>query len=290
MSYGKTIKIFFPDGNPASLRIVDISNWTGRALTVYKIHLQKLLDRSDISKPGVYFLIGYDNNTGKNSIYIGETDDFSKRIMQHQNREDWNQCIVFLRKDDSLNKAHVKFLEKVIYDELNEASRVTVINDSSPSGAQLDEFESADMQEFKDNIYLILGCIGFPSINIKNDDESTQQSGEIIYYLNIKEANAKMRSTASGYILLKGSMICEDTEKGRGDPVMRGTYRQRDESFKNNRSIVEKEGKFYLTEDIVFSSPSAAAQFVYGNAINGRERWKTKDNKSLNQIENLNFK
>jgi hypothetical protein len=40
-----------------------------------------------------------------------------------------------------------------------------------------------------------------------------------------------------------------------------------------------------LATDILFSSPSSAADFVTGNKCNGLEYWKTENGKTLKQLE-----
>ena len=42
---------------------------------------------------------------------------------------------------------------------------------------------------------------------------------------------------------------------------------------------------FILTENIVFSSPSAAAGFCVFGAENGRTAWKTESGKTLKELE-----
>ena len=43
-------------------------------------------------------------------------------------------------------------------------------------------------------------------------------------------------------------------------------------------------------EDILFSSSSAAADFVLGYSVSGPQMWKAKDGRSLKEIENENTK
>ena len=40
-----------------------------------------------------------------------------------------------------------------------------------------------------------------------------------------------------------------------------------------------------LTDDIAFSSPSAAAGFVAGRSSNGKTMWTTDENKTINDLE-----
>ena len=40
------------------------------------------------------------------------------------------------------------------------------------------------------------------------------------------------------------------------------------------------------TEDILFSSSSAAADFILGYSVSGPQTWKAKDGRTLKEIEN----
>lgn len=40
-----------------------------------------------------------------------------------------------------------------------------------------------------------------------------------------------------------------------------------------------------LQEDVLFNSPSSAAEFVTGKSCNGWVSWKTKDGKTLHDLE-----
>ena len=44
------------------------------------------------------------------------------------------------------------------------------------------------------------------------------------------------------------------------------------------------------TEDILFSSSSAAADFILGYSVSGPKIWKTKDGRSLKEIEESDTK
>lgn len=63
----------------------------------------------DLQSPALYILI----NKEKSKAYIGETDDFIKRIAQHiVKKEFWTEVMVFLGTDeDTLSKTEVQYLE-----------------------------------------------------------------------------------------------------------------------------------------------------------------------------------
>lgn len=53
------------------------------------------------------------------------------------------------------------------------------------------------------------------------------------------------------------------------------------------KGIIDKNNVF--TRDYVFTSPSLAAAVVMGRNANGRTEWKTKDHKTLKEIEEENL-
>jgi hypothetical protein len=50
-------------------------------------------------------------------------------------------------------------------------------------------------------------------------------------------------------------------------------------------TLSEKEGFLAFTKDAEFTSPSAAAVVIHGGNANGLTSWKTKDGKSLKQLD-----
>ena len=57
--------------------------------------------------------------TEESFLYIGEADDVANRIKQHSlsKKQAWfDEFIIFVSKDMDLTKAHVRYLEKSLYD------------------------------------------------------------------------------------------------------------------------------------------------------------------------------
>ena len=52
--------------------------------------------------------------------------------------------------------------------------------------------------------------------------------------------------------------------------------------YRSDTSVVDSNGK--IKKDILFSSLTAAAQFVTGMSVNGRKVWKTKEEKRVCDI------
>ena len=55
--------------------------------------------------------------------------------------------------------------------------------------------------------------------------------------------------------------------------------------FSSTAVNVEKEGVLVFEEDYLFSSPSSAGSQVLGRNTNGWDKWKSKDGKTLDEVE-----
>ena len=110
---GTSIRIFLANGEAAGVRVVEKSNWTGKALMAPRTRYKELRSRPDLDGPGVYLLIGpTESGVPATRVYIGETDDLPGRLDSHnKNKDFWNRVIVFTSKDANLNKAHIRHLE-----------------------------------------------------------------------------------------------------------------------------------------------------------------------------------
>ena len=112
MSYAKTIKIFLIDGDPNGRMSCELSNWTGKAFKIPRIKIKECVDRKELVSTGIYLLFGKSEDN-IDQVYIGEAESILKRLNQHLTQKDfWNETIVFISKDENLNKAHIKYIEK----------------------------------------------------------------------------------------------------------------------------------------------------------------------------------
>lgn len=76
MTQGRSIRLFLVDGTPNGLPTAEIMNWTGHVLTGPRSKLSELVGQPEVSRTGVYFLVGPDpGNSFRSLVYIGESDD-----------------------------------------------------------------------------------------------------------------------------------------------------------------------------------------------------------------------
>ena len=80
------------------------------AYKIPRIDVKRCSDRKDLASCGVYFLFGRSDSDEKGIVYIGEAENVYERLKQHDapnGKDFWNECIVFISKDNRLNKAHI---------------------------------------------------------------------------------------------------------------------------------------------------------------------------------------
>ena len=158
---GFSIRFFLPDGTPDGMKIVEKSNWVGRAIVCPRGAFQDLKQRPEFRKTGVYVLIGQASPDDLPTVYIGEGDPVGDRLTQHQKTKDfWTTAVFFTSKDDNLNKAHVQYLEAKLIARATEAKRCKLDNGNAPALPSLSEADIADMEEFLAQMLLIFPVVG----------------------------------------------------------------------------------------------------------------------------------
>ena len=151
-----SIRIFVADGDPDGLRIVERSNWVGRALVFPRAALGQasVADRVELTQAGVYLLLGPSESGDGERLYIGEGDPIKPRLFAHhsgqQQKDFWTQAICFVSMGQSLNKAHVQFLESNLIRLAQQAKRMPleVENKKNETEPSLSEADQADMKVF----------------------------------------------------------------------------------------------------------------------------------------------
>jgi len=275
MSEPLSIKIFLAKGSSSSLRTAEISNWSGKAIACSRKELDELAKREEATRPGVYFLIGNDIDTGEPSVYVGEAEEVAKRLKQHISKEFWNQVVAFVSKDENLTKAHIKYLEGKLI-EIGMRSGKGIIQNNQGSGARLPESDQAEMDIFLDRILKLLPVMG---TNLFSMPVTSEKAIDERLVCKIKGLVAYGNRTENGFVVYKDSeAVLEDRKSSTRTRARREKLLDKD--------ILKPDGaRLVFTNDHEFTSPSLAAAVVRGGASNGLKAWKTKQGKTLKEIE-----
>lgn len=274
---GKTITTFLIDGKPQGVRYDTIGN---RVCQMYVIPRSRLniLDepnRDELRKPAFYILLGESDN-GKAKAYIGETENFSDRVKEHNKKKDfWQKALVFISNaKDGLMKTDVKYLEHCAIKEAKEVNRYDLSENGKDSFMpNIAESRRSVMDEFYEDVKFLtsfLGCDIFSNIE--------QKASESIHYFttNARGCKAKGYYGDEGFTILKGAVMPESET---------ASYHGKESRQKFLHAHAIKNDKHYiLTSDYVTQSPSMAACLVCGRNCNGWVEWKDAEGRTLDEV------
>lgn len=279
MQHPKTIKIFLIDADPNGRLSCELSNWSGKAYKIPRIKIKDCSDRNDLRNTGIYMLFGKDDD-GDDKVYIGEGEEILKRLNQHLTKKDfWNEAIVFVSKDENLNKAHVKYLENRLYEIANSIARYKVDNVNNPTQSTISESDRAEMEEFISNVRLLVNTLGHKLFEEKRE-KAAKNKLATFFIKAARGADAQGEQSAEGFVVLKGSLAAGSTVNSTSEPVLKLRKTMIDKG-----TLRPQNDNLVFTEDYIFSSPSAAAMIVMGRPANGLTEWKLSDGKTLKEFE-----
>lgn len=281
MNFGKTIKIFLLDGDPNGRMSCELSNWSGKAYKIPRIKVKDSGDRTDLNRTGVYLLFGKVEDE-KDQVYIGEAESILKRLNQQLSQKDfWNEAIVFISKDENLNKAHIKYLENRLHDMAKLANRYNIENSIIPTQSSISESDKAEMEEFIENIKILVNTLGHKVFDDKREIKPKLKQ-EIFLIKATRGADASGEPTSEGFVVFKGSKASATTVNSISTSFL--SLRQ----SLIDKGILRLTGDTYeFSEDYVFSSPSTAAVMVMGRNANGPLEWKLASGKTLRDFETI---
>jgi len=275
-----TIKLFLVHGDAKRLRTAELSNWTGKAVAGPRSELDGVLAREEATKPGVYFLSGFDPESGKSAVYVGEAESIRDRLRGHLDRDFWNHVVFVISKDENLTKAHIRYLEGRLIELARLAGRALVMNGQS-SGAKLPESDREDMEIFLERIHQLMPVLGADAL-LPIGATPEGQSEKQILVCEIKGLKAIGHLTPAGFVVLQGSQaVLKERASAHQYPYTLAARKR----LVEDGTLVSNGDHLKFTRDAEFSSPSAAATVVQGGSANGLVAWRSRDGKSLKELE-----
>jgi len=288
---GKNIRLFLVDGLPSGLITAEIGNWTGKVLSFPRGLLPQALKRDEIAKTGIYFLVGLDpEQSGRSLVYIGESDDVSRRLKQHDtdNKMDFFvQVALIVSKDENLTKAHVRYLEYHLIELTKTIGTARLFNGTQGSQVSLPEADRNDMEYVLDQLKVLLPVLGFTflqeppkrhSLTGVHMADTLQESGPIFELdLHNGQIHAEAFESNGQFIVMAGAHCRHPNQFSPSFSEKQFGYIISDIKASIQEGILqERPESLVLTRDKSFKSPSTAAMFVCGSSKNGRIYWKVK--------------
>ncbi len=278
-----SLRIFVADGDPDGLRIVDKSNWIGKALVFPRALLPQVKARPELAQTGVYLLLGPRPDGEGDMLYVGEGDPIRPRLESHYAQKDfWTRAIGFTTTTaGQLNKAHVQFLESRLIALARAAKRMPLDNANQPAEPSLSEADRADMEVFLGHMLGMLPVLGVHAFE-QAPKAPAAKAGPVLTCKG-KGVQATGYEASQGFVVRAGSQAVLETVPSMAQHV-RGMFDLRQELISNG--VLAMQGALYqFTQDYSFSSPSTAAAVVLGRSANGRVEWKAADGRTLKELQ-----
>jgi len=279
-----SLRIFVADGDPDGLRIVDKSNWIGKALVFPRALLPQVKARPELAQTGVYLLLGPRPDGDGDMLYVGEGDPIRPRLERHYAEKDfWTRAIGFTTSSvGQLNKAHVQFLEARLLGLAKSAKRMPLDLDNKKSESEptLSEADRADMEVFLGHMLGMLPVLGVHAFE-QAPKAPAAKAGPVLTCKG-KGVQATGYEASQGFVVRAGSQAAASVTPSFAK--MAGSSELRTDLLKNG--VLLSEGDVLkFTQDYVFSAPSAASDMVLGGCTNGRLSWKDAKGRTLKELQ-----
>lgn len=275
---GRSLELFFIDGKPDGMLTAEVFNWTGHVLMTPRTQISEALKRKEARYTGVYLLFG--EREGEPLAYIGEAEDVSDRIRNHDSRKDWwSTAILVTSAANNLNKAHVKYLEARLIEEARAVGKIALENGNVPSRSGLSEAAQANMEAFLDYILMVLPALRIDSF-LKNTRPASQVADHAVVaslapIFELQTPKHSIRATATlengEFVVQAGSIVRRAWESRRWENT---GYGQLYAELVRMGILAEQGANRLFRENYAFKSPSAAAAVVNGRPANGTTEWK----------------
>lgn len=271
---GTSIKLFLIDGSPSGMITAGIGQWTGQALVVPRARLDGFSRRPEAQRAGVYVLVGPDpEKDDRELVYVGEGEQVLARLKEHvRNKDFWTKACVFTSSDDSLTKAHVKYLESRLIQLGEESKRSRLDNGKASDLPRLPEADVSDMEQFLDCVQILLPVLGVTFTRPRPEAlAASVESGRLTFTYTVKGATARAVEADGEFVVLKGSRASAKAAKSWD------SYQDLYKQLTTDGDLVpdpDNKDLLVFTKDVAFSSPSAAGTIVSASNVSGRVVWK----------------
>jgi hypothetical protein len=273
--HGQSLELYFINGKPDGMLTAEVFNWTGHVLVTPRTQISEALRRKEAQYTGVYLLFG--DQDGSDLAYIGEGEDMSDRIRSHEARKDWwTKAILVTSQANTLNKAHIKYLEARLVEEAKNIGRIALENGNTPTRPSLKEAEQANMEGFLSYVLMVLPAIGVDAFKqnkrprLSSEDKAKGEAP--IFELVTKKHGIQARATIvdGDFVVLEGSLARSAWSNRSRQSSYSGLYAEL-----VNSGVLSPAGQtLKFTQNVAFASPSAAGAVVNGRPTNGTTEWK----------------
>ncbi|MEM6269968.1 MAG: GIY-YIG nuclease family protein [Bacteroidota bacterium] len=300
----KEIEMLLLDGTPEGPKTALITSWVGRATYSPVERAGEILKRAEFDRPGVYILKSPpQRHAFTERVYIGQSGTLRDRLRTHlakSSRRSFDAFVAFTSTDTLLNINSIKYLEHRLIKLAHDNKTSEVENKQDSKAPPMSEGKRYSMNDFLGNMQILLPLLGFeftnPTVLLtapnqesapspekepapdpvtppSKKEESPIQQAVDLYRIKSTRLKAFMYIKDGHIVVTKGSQMKYGVSKSIGANWIRLREKLMLEG------LVVRDGKHYrFTEDVVFSSTSAASSTVLGRQTAGPRSWVHTEN------------
>ena len=274
MAISKKLETIYYNGQPDGIRSIRRHLSTMTTYVIPRPLLAEAKKISNTNRPGIYYLISENDNNKIAQLYVGQTRNGIIRLDDHNRLKDfWNKAIMFLADSKTFTLDMISGLEAYAINKATDAKRYKVENTVNPK-YEIDEYDLPLIEEVYEEIQFIMATQGYKM-------ESSENSINEANTLHTTRNGVKAFGAYDGdhFEVLEGSQI--DFSRR----VKLEKYNaQREKLFNDGDIIADKNGVYILKVSLEFNTPSGASDFVLGGSTNGWIEWKSREEKTLDEI------
>ena len=263
------------------MSISDISGC--QMFVIARDDLNFISSHDEMKKPAFYVLIG--SKKGLPTAYIGQTDDFSHRIKDHNNKKAfWSTVLVFMREGRPLTSNDVKYLEYLGYKAAIEAKTYsTDENKQNIKEPTVNPWETRSISLFFESCKFLADFRGYHVFTKAKSPKTVPDQGSDpvplppkLFTLQCKLTMAKGYIDGDGFVVVKGSRIDPSVTKWLTD---KHKDDERNKLLNKNGTLVD--GVWVLDQDVRFNSAYRAGVFCVAGSVNALKAWKDDEKRPL---------
>ncbi len=263
----RIITYLYPDENKASsLKIFQERTNQIKAFYFTKDNINLVENMDSSGNYAVYFLFD-DSDPDAGRVYVGQSMSGVGRVSAHvRNKDFWTYCILFVTDNNSFDKLSIDYIEYEFISRFKKSSYIITNKDLRVNEPNISIYDKPNLEAHIRQIEFLLSAEG---VDIRPKEEESAE--EEYYYPASPKYQAKLLVRDGKFILKKGSQIKRPIESSKNWKSDR-FYRKQTaiiDSYITDGKVKEIDGKFELTLDIAFSSPSAPANLITGRSANG---------------------
>ena len=257
------------DKSLSGARIIDMGSTRTCQLYVIPREQLTLVSKEKLLHQYCFYVLLGQTLDGTPKAYIGQSNDFLHRVKDHQSKKDfWDTALVFVSKANEVYASEVLFLEYLGIKKAMEVGTYSLDeNKQIPQKPSIAPDKENDMELFFDEIMFLTKFYGRDVFEPSEDASQTEVYEQPHTFYMVVKAGSRIRAKAA-------------------KSIPAAIRKRRDELF-SIPSIMHPEGDFYVLRmdvELLVTSPSAAASFCTGTAMQGTTAWVDAEEKTFASV------